>query len=77
VQRITSYPGYVEVTLGEGSDAQELLRDATQRLRISRFEIMEPSMHDIFVEKVEASGGTVPEPDEAAPGLIDATGARA
>jgi ABC-type uncharacterized transport system ATPase subunit len=45
----------VEIRLAEG-DPQALLREAAARLRVSRFEIVEPSLRDIFVERVTAHG---------------------
>ena len=41
--------------LTDGADPQAVLREAASRLRVSRFEIVEPSLHDIFVSKVTAS----------------------
>ena len=42
-----------EVLLGQGADAQELLRRLVARgAQVSRFELIEPSLHDIFLEKV-------------------------
>ena len=52
IERSSSSPGHIEVTLVDGSDPQDLLRDLAAKVRLSRFEIVEPSMHDIFVEKV-------------------------
>jgi ABC-2 type transport system ATP-binding protein len=52
VAKVTDFGRYVEVKLTEGADAQPLLREAAARLRVSRFEIVEPSLHDIFVERV-------------------------
>jgi ABC-2 type transport system ATP-binding protein len=77
VSHVSAYKGYVEVTLRDGADARDLLRDAMPRVRISRFEIKEPSMHDIFVEKVEACGGTLPDSERAAAEMMDAAGAQA
>ncbi len=57
VQRSSTSPGHVEVTLGDEVDPQAFLRDLSGRVKLSRFEIMEPSMHDIFVERVAATGG--------------------
>jgi ABC-2 type transport system ATP-binding protein len=65
VVRVSDFGRYVEVRLADGADPQPLLREAANRLRVSRFEIVEPSLHDIFVELVTAEGGTPPEPDEA------------
>jgi len=56
VQRVTDFGRYVEIRLAPGSDPQGILREAAARLRLSRFEIVEPSLHDIFVEAVTAHG---------------------
>ncbi len=42
--------------LPDGTDPQPLLREAAERLRLRRFEIVEPSLHDIFVETVTGHG---------------------
>ncbi len=57
VQRSSASPGHVEVTLAEGADPQALLADLAGKVRLARFEVVEPSMHDIFVERVAATGG--------------------
>jgi ABC-2 type transport system ATP-binding protein len=56
VARVTDFGQYVEVRLADGADAQPLLRAAAERLRLRRFEIVEPSLHDIFVETVKGHG---------------------
>ena len=43
---------FAEMRLREGADPQERPAEAAARLRVSRFEIVEPSLHDIFVSKV-------------------------
>jgi ABC-2 type transport system ATP-binding protein len=43
----------LEALLAPGADAQELLRRLLAAgARVSRFELVEPSLHDIFIEKV-------------------------
>ncbi|HVQ31221.1 MAG TPA: DUF4162 domain-containing protein, partial [Vicinamibacteria bacterium] len=49
---------FAEIHLLDGADPQLLLRETASRLRVSRFEIVEPSLHDIFVSKVTASDDT-------------------
>ncbi|MGC2110528.1 MAG: ATP-binding cassette domain-containing protein [Candidatus Korobacteraceae bacterium] len=53
VQSLNNYGNYVEARLKPGADAQELLRIASQRARVSRFELMEPSLEEIFIEEVK------------------------
>jgi ABC-2 type transport system ATP-binding protein len=47
------YPGHVEIRLKEHADAQALLRAAEQHARIYRFELVEPSLEQIFIQTVE------------------------
>ncbi len=56
VVKVTGFGQYVEVRLREGADPQPLLLEAAARLRVRRFEIVEPSLHDIFVETVTGHG---------------------
>ena len=56
VAKVTDFGQYVELRLREGTDPQALLREAVGRLRLRRFEIVEPSLHDIFVETVTGHG---------------------
>jgi ABC-2 type transport system ATP-binding protein len=56
VAKVSDHGQYVEVRLEDGADPQPLLREAAARLRVRRFEIVEPSLHDIFVETVMGHG---------------------
>jgi ABC-2 type transport system ATP-binding protein len=52
VQSFNDYGNYVEVRLAPGADAQELLRLASASAKLNRFEVMEPSLEEIFIEVV-------------------------
>jgi len=52
VQSFNNYGNYVEVRLKPGSDPQQLLRMAVDHARISRFELLEPSLEEIFIDQV-------------------------
>jgi ABC-2 type transport system ATP-binding protein len=56
IESLNNYGNYVEVRLRPGSDAQQLLRMASERARISRFELVEPSLEQIFIETVSKDG---------------------
>ena len=56
VLKVSDCGRYVEIKMAEGADPQGILREAASRLRVSRFEVVEPSLHDIFVEQVTAGG---------------------
>jgi ABC-2 type transport system ATP-binding protein len=53
VAKVTDFGRYVEIKMADGADPQSILKEAAARLRLSRFEIVEPSLHDIFVESVK------------------------
>jgi ABC-2 type transport system ATP-binding protein len=59
VARVSDSGQYVEIRMRDGADPQALLTEAASRLRIRRFEIVEPSLHQIFVETVTAGGEEV------------------
>ncbi len=65
INNSNDYGNYVEVRLREGADAQELLRLAASRVRVNRFELMEPSLEQIFIE-------TVGKTKAVAAGLLEA-----
>ncbi len=46
------YNGMAEIRLKDGADAQLLLAEAMANARINRFEIMEPTLEEIFIETV-------------------------
>jgi ABC-2 type transport system ATP-binding protein len=52
VQSFNDYGNYVEVRLAPGADTQELLRLASAGARLSKFEVMEPSLEEIFIAAV-------------------------
>jgi ABC-2 type transport system ATP-binding protein len=55
VQSFNDYGNYVEVRLAPGADSQELLRLASANARLDRFEMMEPSLEEIFIDVVGKS----------------------
>jgi len=51
-----NFSGHAEIRLKEHGDAQKLLRDASAAAVIYRFELVEPSLEEIFIQTV---GGSV------------------
>jgi ABC-2 type transport system ATP-binding protein len=47
-----NYGNYVEVKLKPGADSQDLLKLVASRARVNRFELMEPSVEEIFIDVV-------------------------
>ena len=58
VEKIHRYERFVEINMAEGADPQHLLEAAVGRLAVRRFEVMEPTLHNIFIDQVG------PESDE-------------
>jgi ABC-2 type transport system ATP-binding protein len=48
---------FVEMLPAPGVSSQQILEAAMREVVISRFQLMEPSLHRIFVETVQAGGG--------------------
>ncbi len=55
VSSVKGYEGYIEVKLAQGADSQQLLRAVTNHSRVNKFELMEPSLEEIFIEVVGKS----------------------
>jgi ABC-2 type transport system ATP-binding protein len=58
VKSFKNYGGQAEIELHEHADAQDLLRAAMEKAVVYRFELMEPSLEEIFIrtvgEKIDA-----------------------
>jgi len=53
IKKIDRYASHTEVALAEGANSQQLLQLAIgSGAYISRFELVEPSLNEIFIEKV-------------------------
>ncbi len=52
IERIDDYGKSMEIKLKEQTDPQELLNKLVSRVRITKFEVMEPTLNAIFIEKV-------------------------
>lgn len=56
IESVKNYQGIAEIKLHDGAGAQALLAEAVRKAHITRFEVMEPTLEEIFIEKVtEAS----------------------
>jgi ABC-2 type transport system ATP-binding protein len=58
VKRHTRFANHSEILLQEAADAQEILRRAVAAgVRVNRFELVEPSLNEIFKESVKKTNG--------------------
>jgi ABC-2 type transport system ATP-binding protein len=65
VKRHNRFPNYSEILLNEGADAQEVLRRALAAgARVNRFELVEPSLNEIFIEVVTGAATAVAQTAE-------------
>ena len=55
IEEVKNYSGRAEIKLRDGDNGQALLAEAVTKARITRFEVMEPTLEEIFIEKVTAS----------------------
>jgi len=57
IKRHNRFPNYSEILLNDSADAQEVLRRALAAgARVNRFELVEPSLNEIFIECVTGKG---------------------
>lgn len=57
VEAVIRYPRYVELTLAPAASPGHLLCRLAARLEITRFEVLHPSLHRIFLDRVGAQAG--------------------
>jgi ABC-2 type transport system ATP-binding protein len=55
VTKVEPQQNTLEITLGKGADPQELLKAIVGKVRVRKFEVKMPSLHEIFVTLVGAS----------------------
>ena len=61
VARVDGYGSYSEIRLEPGADPQTIFQAVAGRLRVKKFEIVSPTLHNIFIEKVGAADTPVLE----------------
>jgi ABC-2 type transport system ATP-binding protein len=52
VDTYDDYGKFMEIKLREGSDPQVLLKAVADKIRVNKFEVKEPTLNAIFIEKV-------------------------
>ncbi len=57
IEGVTEFPNYIELKLAKNANSHEILKKIADRVNIRRFQLMEPSLYDIFIE-VARSGAT-------------------
>ena len=60
IQGINDFGQYAEIKLRASENYRPLLEELVEKgVNVTRFELVEPTLHEIFVQSVEAQGGTV------------------
>lgn len=54
VRKMTEFNNYVEIRLADDAQPDAILRGVVDKLRVHRFEVMEPSLYDIFIDTAKA-----------------------
>jgi ABC-2 type transport system ATP-binding protein len=54
VEKVNDYGKYVEIRLKDGGSHQAVLAEAVRNVEVRRFELVEPSLNDIFIDIVGA-----------------------
>ncbi|MFC1553652.1 ABC transporter ATP-binding protein [candidate division KSB1 bacterium] len=52
IKNYDDYGNYAEIQLKENADSQKLLKETIEKVSIRKFEIVEPSLNEIFIETV-------------------------
>ncbi|MEA2031136.1 MAG: ATP-binding cassette domain-containing protein [candidate division Zixibacteria bacterium] len=50
VKNVTEFNNYIELSLNEGANVSEILKSVVNRTTVRRFELVEPSLYDIFID---------------------------
>jgi len=56
VKSVNDFGNYAEVALAPGADSQALLREVAANSKVAKFELVEPSLEEIFIDVVGKNG---------------------
>lgn len=54
VKQMTEFNNYIELYLEPGADPSEILKTVVGRVKVNRFEVVEPSLYKIFIDMAKA-----------------------
>ncbi len=63
VKQMTEFNNYIEVVMNDGADSNAILRAVAEQVTVLRFEVVEPSLYNIFIRL--AGGKTEQTVDDA------------
>jgi ABC-2 type transport system ATP-binding protein len=62
---MTESNNYIEIQLEEGANPDNILKAAVEKVSVSRFEIVEPSLYSIFIDVARVDPSVMTAPKEA------------
>jgi ABC-type uncharacterized transport system ATPase subunit len=62
---VSEFSNYLELQLLDGADSNALLIAIAQRVTVRRFDIVEPSLYDIFIDMAKVEPSELDKPGEA------------
>ncbi|UCD63826.1 MAG: ATP-binding cassette domain-containing protein [Candidatus Zixiibacteriota bacterium] len=66
VRKMIEFNNYIELHVDEGVDTNSLLRAVTEKVVVRRFDIVEPSLYDIFIDMAKIDPAELDRSKEAA-----------
>ena len=66
VAQMTEFNNYIEVHLAEGADIDVILKAVVEKVSVRRFEVIEPSLYDIFIDTAKVDPSVLGEGKEVA-----------
>ncbi len=66
VAQMTEFNNYIEVHLADGADVDKILRSVVEKVSVRRFEVVEPSLYDIFIDTAKVDPSILDEGKEVA-----------
>lgn len=68
VQSMTEDNNYLEIKMCEGANPHAILKEIVDKVTVRRFELMEPSLYDIFIDTARISASELRQMEEVAHG---------
>ncbi|MFH1686691.1 MAG: ATP-binding cassette domain-containing protein [bacterium] len=62
VKNVTEFNNYVELQLEDGVDSNHVLRSIADRVAVRRFEVVEPSLYNIFIDMARLPADAIQTP---------------
>ena len=64
VKDMTEFNNYVEITMADDARPSEILKALVEKVSVTRFEVIEPSLYDIFIDMADVDPATLKRGEE-------------